>query len=56
MVRFIEGSRNKKKKKFEEKKRNPYKTGGKFRVMNIDETNNLSKKIVNLKNKKKRKK
>jgi len=56
MVRFIEGSRNKKKKKLEEKKKNPYKIGGRFRTMAINETSNPNKKVLDLKKSKKKSK
>ena len=56
MVRVIEGSRNKKKGKLQEKKRNPYKVGGRFRGMEIKETQNVSEKVINLKKKKAKRK
>lgn len=43
------GRRNKKKDKKREKKKNPYKTGGKFRSTSINETDNSSEKVTNLK-------
>lgn len=36
--------RKKKKNKFKEKKKNPYKTGGRFRASKIDEAGNKRKK------------
>ena len=50
----IGGSRNKKKDKMREKKKNPYKAGGRFRVMDVEETDNSSKKVISLKKKKAR--
>lgn len=46
------GNRNKKKDKFKEKKKNPYKTGGKFRSSSVEETKNSSNKVTNLKKQK----
>jgi hypothetical protein len=44
------GNRNKKKDKMREKKKNPYKAGGRFRTSTtIKETNNTSKKVTNIK-------
>lgn len=43
------GRRNKKKDKMREKKKNPYKTGGRFRGSTVDETDNTSRKVTNLK-------
>ena len=48
----VGGSRNKKKDKMREKKRNPYKAGGKFRAMDVEELDNTSKKVVNVKKQK----
>jgi hypothetical protein len=48
--------RNKKKDKFKERKRNPYKSGGKFRASGVNETENKSEKVDNLKKKKAKKK
>jgi hypothetical protein len=48
--------RNKKKDKFKERKRNPYKSGGKFRASGVSETENKSEKVDNLKKKKAKKK
>jgi len=56
MARVIEGARNKKKDKLHEKKKNPYKTGGRFRVMGVKETDNTSKKVISLKKKNQKKK
>jgi hypothetical protein len=53
------GSRNKKKDKARKKRENPYKTGGKFRSSMVNELDNSSEKVTNLKkskNKKKKKK
>ena len=51
------GCRNKKKDKKREKKKNPYKTGGRFRVsITVKETDNTSKKITNVKKAKNKKK
>ncbi len=36
MVRNLEGKRNKRKGKLKEKKKHPYKVGGKFRLGNIN--------------------
>ncbi len=49
-------SRKKKKDKLKEKKRNPYKTGGRFRGSFINDTDNSSKKVINLKKRKAKKK
>jgi hypothetical protein len=49
------GSRNKKKDKMREKKKNPYKTGGRFRSSEIKDTDNSSKKVTNLKKRKAKK-
>ncbi len=50
-------SRNKKKDKRREKKKNPYKTGGRFRAFtNVKETDNTSKKVTNVKKVKAKKK
>ena len=46
------GSRNKKKDKFKERKKNPYKTGGKFRSSGVTDTKNLSSTVVKKKRKK----
>lgn len=56
MARVIDGARNKKKRKFEEKKRNPYKTGGRFRGTEVKETENKSENVTNLKKKKNKRK
>jgi hypothetical protein len=47
--------RNKKKDKLKEKKKNPYKTGGRFRSSEVKETDNSSRKVINLKKRKVRK-
>lgn len=47
--------RNKKKDKFKKRKENPYKSGGRFRSLNVDDTDNSSKKVTNLKQKKAKK-
>ena len=36
MARDIEGRRNKRKEKFRERKKHPYKSGGKYRTGDID--------------------
>lgn len=48
--------RNKKKDKMREKKKNPYKTGGRFRASTVVDTENASKKVINLKKAKNKKK
>ena len=47
--------RNKKKDKLKEKKKNTYKTGGIFRSSEVKETDNSSRKVINLKKRKVRK-
>lgn len=49
------GRRNKKKDKLKEKKKNPYKVGGRFRGSTVIETDNSSKTVINLKKKKNKK-
>lgn len=49
-------NRNKKKDKAKKKRENPYKTGGRFRALNVVETDNSSRKVINLKKKKNKKK
>jgi hypothetical protein len=49
-------SRNKKKDKMREKKKNPYKTGGRFRSSAITDLDNASSKVENLKKAKSKKK
>lgn len=48
--------RNKKKDKLHEKKKNPYKTGGKFRSSGVVEVKSKSSKIIKVKKKMKKKK
>lgn len=46
-------SRNKKRDKAKKKRENPYKMGGRFRAMNVKETDNKSSEVLNKKKKKK---
>lgn len=48
-------SRNKKRDKAKKKRENPYKTGGRFRTLNVKETENPSGNVINLKKKKNKK-
>ena len=50
------GRRNKKKDKMREKKKNPYKSGGRFRASGVNELDNSSEKVTNVKKEKARKK
>lgn len=43
MTRDTEGKRNKKKNKFKEKKKHPYKSGGKFRTGGVKIKNSKKK-------------
>jgi len=42
------GGRNKKKNKMREKKKNPYKSGGRFRAVNVELTNSVGN-VINVK-------
>jgi len=46
MARDLEGKRNKRKSKLKEKKKHPYKVGGKFRLGNINLKKSQKKKKI----------